>query len=181
MATHHSWYLPVLLGPLWCGLCGIAYSWLPVSGCISIFGIRRFGRGPQRSLRWSFAALTPPGRLSHRLDLIFSSLWGWPLFFWTPKLLGGEVLGRFRTAWQALTLADAVEFFSYGQARDNFAQQNSHHLRNSLPHGLPAGCPQSQDAFTRTVGKPGPPAPWMVIPYDAPWVPWLGFGPSRRC
>ncbi|CAJ1446113.1 unnamed protein product [Effrenium voratum] len=25
------------------------------------------------------------------------------------------------------------------------------------------------DAFTRTVGKPGPPAPWMVIPYDAPW------------
>lgn len=25
------------------------------------------------------------------------------------------------------------------------------------------------DAFTRTVGRPGPPAPWMVMPFDLPW------------
>ena len=25
------------------------------------------------------------------------------------------------------------------------------------------------EAFTRTVGRPGPPAPWMVMPYDSPW------------
>lgn len=25
------------------------------------------------------------------------------------------------------------------------------------------------DAFTRTVGRPGPPAPWMVMPFDSPW------------
>lgn len=25
------------------------------------------------------------------------------------------------------------------------------------------------EAFTRTVGRPGPPAPWMVMPFDSPW------------
>lgn len=25
------------------------------------------------------------------------------------------------------------------------------------------------DAFTRTVGRPAPPAPWMVMPFDSPW------------
>lgn len=25
------------------------------------------------------------------------------------------------------------------------------------------------DAFTLTVGRPGPPAPWMVMPFDSPW------------
>ncbi|CAE7235020.1 Troponin C [Symbiodinium natans] len=25
------------------------------------------------------------------------------------------------------------------------------------------------ECFTRTVGRPGPPAPWMVMPFDCPW------------
>ena len=33
------------------------------------------------------------------------------------------------------------------------------------------GCGCSEECFTRTVGRPAPPAPWMVMPFDCPWAP----------